>query len=644
MTTRRDISLNVIADISKYQQQFSKVPGFTDKQAAKAAEKLEKRMSKAAADSARAAQKAAQKSARAFEKAGNGPRGLAASLDNVAEKSGDVDSILSGLGGALGAIDPRLQAVATGFGDAAGGIEAVSKAGMLSLPAMGVIGVAVAALGAAYLVLAHDVEEAEKAQERAAKRAVAAQNAFNGFTVSIRALDLEIAKLTGSYDANEEAAKKREVQFNRQSQAAERFLTKEIAATKAEQDRLRALQRSGDASTATTNALREANRELSRQTGQLSAVRDRAEDFRLENEFLAEVLHDRKVEEEGAKEASEALKRADEGAARAAERLAEAQRKQAEQEASFKKRFEERNAQFARDIELRKKSAQVVVEATAVELSAMGKLAQATDQQLAKAEEIRRQRIENAGTDRAMELQAEQDFQVAQTAIVEQYERERSAILKEETDKRKQYIQDQDDLQRKTIENFAMLAISSAAQATATISQILADEGQRKRARQAFQLAKALNVAMVIMETIRASRGALLPPPAGFGAVLGPVAAGVIAASGAVQVAAIRRQKPPTFYRGTAMVERPDGGAADAVPATLHAGEAVLNRRAAESMGRGQIEAMNAGRRSSGSQVVAISQINHRQFRSFYRDDRSLPGSLTRRDRNRDGTKIGRQL
>ena len=151
-------------------------------------------------------------------------------------------------------------------------------------------------------------------------------------------------------------------------------------------------------------------------------------------------------------------------------------------------------------------------------------------------------------------------------------------------------------------------------------------------------------MAMVIMETIRASRGALLPPPAGFGAVLGPVAAGVIAASGAVQVAAIRRQKPPTFYRGTAMVERPDGGAADAVPATLHAGEAVLNRRAAESMGRGQIEAMNAGRRSSGSQVVAISQINHRQFRSFYRDDRSLPGSLTRRDRNRDGTKIGRQL
>ena len=51
-----------------------------------------------------------------------------------------------------------------------------------------------------------------------------------------------------------------------------------------------------------------------------------------------------------------------------------------------------------------------------------------------------------------------------------------------------------------------------------------------------------------------------------------------------------------------------------------------------------------AGRTGGAPQVVAISTIGHRQFRDFYRDDRSLPGSLTRRDRNRLGTKIGRQL
>ena len=172
------------------------------------------------------------------------------------------------------------------------------------------------------------------------------------------------------------------------------------------------------------------------------------------------------------------------------------------------------------------------------------------------------------------------------------------------------------------------------------MSQLAQDAKSKKQARELFHAAKVTGIGLAITNTAVSATKAL----AQFGPIGGPVAAAAMTAAGLVQVETIRRQKPPQFYRGTAMVERPDGGAADAVPATLHAGEAVLNRRAAESMGRDQIEAMNAGRRSSAPPVVAISQINHRQFRSFYRDDRSLPGSLTRRDRNRNGTKIGRQL
>jgi len=644
MTTRRDVSLNVIADISKYQQQFAKIPGYTDKQAAKAAMALEKRMSKAAADSARAAERAAQKSAREFAKAGEGPRGLAASLDTVAEKSGDVDSIIAGLGGALGAIDPRLQAVATGFSDAAGGIEAVSKAGVLSIPAMGAVGVAVAALGAAYLVLAHDVEEAEKKQEAAAKKALAAQSAFNGFASSIRALDVEIAKLTGSYDEIDQAAKKREQSFNRQAVQAERFLTKEIEATKAEQERLRALQRSGDASDETTAARGRANNQLSRQVGQLEAVRRRAENFREENALLREELSERRAEEEAAKQASEDLAEADKAATRAAEQRAAAEAKQADQIRALIEAGKKRNDQVEKDLALRAQNAKLVKQTTAVELSAMGRLAEATDAQLARAEEIRVQRLENATGDNFLKLQAEEEFQAAQTAIVQHYEEKRSEIMQDEADNQAAIFMEQENNLRGARQKFAELAISSAAQSTATISRILADRGQKKRAREAFRIAKAFNIAMVTMETIRAAQGALLPPPAGYGAVLGPAAAGLIAASGAVQVAAIAMQKPPRFYRGTSMVQRVDGGAGDAVPAVLHEGEAVLNRRAADTIGRRQIDALNAGSASSPPMVVAVSQINHRQFRSFYRDDRQLPGSLTRGDRNRSGSRIGRQL
>jgi hypothetical protein len=644
MTTRRDVSLNVIADISKYQQQFAKIPGYTDKQAAKAAMALEKRMSKAAADSARAAERAAQKSAREFAKAGEGPRGLAASLDTVAEKSGDVDSIIAGLGGALGAIDPRLQAVATGFSDAAGGIEAVSKAGVLSIPAMGAVGIAVAALGAAYLVLAHDVEEAEKKQEAAAKKALAAQSAFNGFASSIRALDVEIAKLTGSYDEIDQAAKKREQSFNRQAVQAERFLTKEIEATKAEQERLRALQRSGDASDETTAALGRANNQLSRQVGQLEAVRQRAENFRQESALLTVEMKERRAEEEAAKQASEDLAEADKAAARAAEQRAAAEAKQASQIRALIEAGKKRNDQVEKDLALRAQNAKLVKQTTAVELSAMGRLAEATDAQLARAEEIRVQRLENATGDNFLKLQAEEEFQAAQTAIVQHYEEKRSEIMQDEADNQAAIFMEQENNLRGARQKFAELAISSAAQSTATISRILADRGQKKRAREAFRIAKAFNIAMVTMETIRAAQGALLPPPAGYGAVLGPAAAGLIAASGAVQVAAIAMQKPPRFYRGTSMVQRVDGGAGDAVPAVLHEGEAVLNRRAADTIGRRQIDALNAGSASSAPMVVAVSQINHRQFRSFYRDDRQLPGSLTRGDRNRSGSRIGRQL
>jgi hypothetical protein len=639
MTTRRDVSLNVLADISKYQAQFAKIPGYTDKQAAKAAERLEKRMSKAAADSARAAQRAAQKSARAFEQAGSGPRGLAASLDDVAEKSGDIDSIIAGLGGALGAIDPKLQAVATGFSDAAGGLEAVSKAGVLSIPAMGAVGVAVAALGAAYLVLAHDVEEAEKAQEAAAKRAAAAAGAFNGFTASIRALDVEVSKLVGSYDEIEEASKKRERAFQRQAVQAERFLTKEIEATKVEQDRLRALQRSGDASDETTAALQRANQRLTAQSTQLSAVRDRTERFRLENELLTETLQERKAEEEAAKIAAEELKQADEAAARAADRRAEAEAKQKQEIDALVAAGKARAAQVDRDIDLQRQNAAIVQQTTAVELSAMGRLAKATEDQLAKAEQVRQQRIENAAGDRFLELQAEQQFQETKTVLTSEYERQRTELLRAETLERQRLAEEEHQRSLQNLATFSTTTLGALNSTLAGMSQLAADAKSKEQARDLFMAAKVTGIGLALTNTAVAATKALSQ----LGAFGGPVAAAAITAAGLVQVETIRRQKPPAFYRGTSDVQ-PASGGADAVPAILHQGEAVLNRRAADSMGRGNIDDMNAGRRRGSPPVVAISQINHRQFRDFYRDDRSLPGSLTRRDRNRNGTKIGRQL
>jgi hypothetical protein len=152
MTTRRDISLNVIADISKYQEQFAKIPGYTDKQAAKAAQALEKRMSKAAADSARTAERAAEKAAREAAKAANkaqreiidtqreaieAGKGLAELAGIPADKFEKLRAVMSGLSSPLGQLAVAGVGAALAIGGVATAIAGVSAAAVASVRASG---------------------------------------------------------------------------------------------------------------------------------------------------------------------------------------------------------------------------------------------------------------------------------------------------------------------------------------------------------------------------------------------------------------------------------------------------------------------------------------------------------------------------
>lgn len=71
MTTTRDIRLNVIAEIREFQKEMAKVPGVTEKQAARAAVAFVKAQEKAQRDAAKIAQKAAGDAAKAWEDVGS---------------------------------------------------------------------------------------------------------------------------------------------------------------------------------------------------------------------------------------------------------------------------------------------------------------------------------------------------------------------------------------------------------------------------------------------------------------------------------------------------------------------------------------------------------------------------------------------
>lgn len=662
MTTRRDISLNVIADISKYQEQFAKIPGYTDKQAAKAAQALEKRMSKAAADSARTAERAAEKAAREAAKVAakaqreiidtqreaiEAGKGLAELAGIPADKFEKLRAVMAGLSSPLGQIAVAGVGAALAVGAVATAVAGVSAAAVASVRASNELLDKFEALAAVegFAIPAEDVESIRQANAALDSIQVTAERLvviFAGQVApSVQTVAVEIVKLgLAAGDVLDGMGSAATVVANVFSQMG-RIVVGSISPITQTFLNLADIS----ATLARAAGLDEMARKFERVANAATEIPLEVVGLGFEGISIATADYQERAEQligtvrKLAEEQEEQTK--------SSKQAADQTKKQADQVKALVAAGKERAAQVDRDIALSQQNAEIVARATQVELTAMGKLAKATDEQFAQAEAIRVQRLENAQNDQFLRLEAEREYEEARTAIAHQYDVQRTELARQQSDERRRIEEAENGAVIEGLTEFAQTMLTNTHQMLQGLQTLAADSKNRQRARALFQAGKVTGLGMVAVNTAVAITKAF----ADLGPILAPVAAGAIAANGIVQAEVIRRQKPPQFYRGTSMVEqyasgtsRVSGGTADAVPAVLHEGEAVLNRRAAERMGRGNIDAMNAGRTGGAPQVVAISTIGHRQFRDFYRDDRSLPGSLTRRDRNRLGTKIGRQL
>lgn len=655
MTTRRDISLNVIADISKYQQQFSQIPGFTDKQAAKAAQALEKQMSKAAANTAKQAERAAEKAGRAAAKAADesqraaieAGKGLVELAGIPADKFEKFRAVLGGLSSPMG----QLAVAATGAALAIGGVVvAMAGAATASVAAVRASDELLTKFEKLSTVEGFAIPQADVESIRQANAALdAVQSTAERLVVlfagdvapSVQAVALEVVKLgllAGDvFDSMGGGVGVVSEAFNTMG----RTLVDAISAPAG------ALLRFADVSAEIARAagftdLAERFDSIADSVGSIpfAAVKVGFEGI----EFATSNYQERAEQLLGVQrqlaDAERETKTATDAATKSSNEAADAAKRQADQIRALIEAGKKRNEQVDRDLALRAQNAKLVEQATAVELSAMGRLAQATDAQLAKAEEIRAQRLENAREDNFLRLQAEEEFQAAQLAIIEEYEMARTELSDEEARKRKAIAEAEVEALGEGLVQFLQTTLGAMDSLLSDLGTLAADSRNKEQAQALFNATKVTGAAVTLVNTYVAAQKAI----ADLGPIAGPIAATAITAAGLTRVAVIKRQQMPAFYRGTSMVQRVDGGAGDAVPSVLHEGEAVLNRRAADTIGRRQIDALNAGSASSPPMVVAVSQINHRQFRSFYRDDRQLPGSLTRGDRNRSGSRIGRQL
>lgn len=137
-----DAVLNVLADIRKYQAEFSKIPGFTEEKAAQAALKMQQQMERAAVRAANEARKAAAAASRAVEE----PAKKAKEAFEAAHKA------TVATGGMFGGLTGPLQDV----GDL---LERVGPAGAAAVVSVAAVATAFAAAAANAVDVARNVDE-----------------------------------------------------------------------------------------------------------------------------------------------------------------------------------------------------------------------------------------------------------------------------------------------------------------------------------------------------------------------------------------------------------------------------------------------------------------------------------------------------
>jgi len=489
-------------------------------------------------------------------------------------------------------------------------VESGAKRMGLSLGSIGPIALAVApavvALGAVYVVLSRQLEEAEARAASFARGSKALGDAHTKLTRETTAVELELAKLTGTLD-EVTAAQERRDRTIRQAAEAER----RAAAVVVEQAKQRLRQADGIEEVQAAEAgLARARQQHSRiiagaNTRERTALEQSAQ--------IVEYTRERAASEETLRQREEARAKA---TAEAAKRDAELLRLMREREAASNQ------------------LGAITARSTLVVLEGEARLREEYRRQMSQIDELEATSRDHINAD------------VARAAVREELEkrltdlRERNAAKAAAAERRS--IQETERARQQAMQESMQLAgqmagvVSDGAQATYQASvdnltklqdyQQAASEhltarqreqldqrvqDQRRAARNAFDASQAAAAAEAAVQTALAVSKALASAPPPFNFVL----AGTAAAAGVAQQAAIMRAQP-AFHQGG-----PVDMAPDEVQAVVRQREFVLNPTGREMMGDADLTRANAGQSPRGGDVVAVSVYKHtRQVDRWKRD------------------------
>jgi len=600
-TERRDIALSIIADTKRYQQELAKIPGMTDAAAARAAQAAVKQKIKEEAEKAKIQRKALDQAVREDQRAQR-QRAQAAERANREIESSyrDQFSSIKGLSGAA-------------FGGMAGDVFDLVEVVRGASGAMAGVGAALAAVAIGAEVIPRIVESLGELAEKGIEGRDAIKEA------GIELKDVFTAEQLQALKDYERGVKAQEL--------AMAFLSAETGAAATEtglfigQIGVMAKQFFFDvlpAVDAVVEGIAHFTAQLASHTipGRalliyLDDLKDRAGETTRRLGELAEASRKRIEEMEGAKAHAEFM----EDEAAALELLgmsfgpvvAETKKATAAQseyvQAVKAGRIEisdgisaEMRAREAAQTERERIASEAVATMDAEFRAEMDQererqlfLAEQHQREMARNEEKKKQddeRRERIG----QEMLALADLQGVLVGTIATFSelkfdamREGAEAATEKTDKLKGEIEDL----RGTMEG-ANESERREIQATINAKEAELKQAEeeaklaRKRARRQFKEMKGLRISETIINGAAAAARAIVE----LGPVFGAIAAAGIAATTTAQVATIRAQKPPTFHMG-GMVQP------DEQMAVLRRGEAVLNERAAQRLGRQTIESLN---------------------------------------------------
>ena len=312
------------------------------------------------------------------------------------------------------------------------------------------------------------------------------------------------------------------------------------------------------------------------------------------------------------------------------EQILESQRQQIEQVRTLEKASGDQMAAAAAEGAIRLATSQQVQTIYGQELAAL----QAIGEQAQATAEIKLQAdLDNlaAHTKAAAEaLKADNASQEELTALYEQSLQKRAALID-------QYNQEAKDSHREAMAEVAAniadtfsASVNTYANSLEQIARATSDrlsdeannlteaeraqlerrlEAQKKAATAGFRIQQAAEIAQATMSTVKGATEAFnsvfatVPYPANL--VLAPITAGVVAAAGAAQVAAIASQAPPKFHVGSVGATSGASGSGEFL-AVLQGGEGVIPRQAmTDAANRNAVATMRAGGTVGGSSLSA---------------------------------------